>query len=547
MNNKINILGFRLYFALLLGVACPTLAAPPAPPTPGSVQDTLELKKPALPAAQPEVILPAQEKAVADPNEKKFQVNAIQFTGNSVFSQEQLQELVKQHIGKPLNLHDLNKIAEKITQFYRDSGYALARAVVPAQRVESGVVRIEIIEGKIGKVSVEGNQKYPSALIAAQTARLRDGKPATAAGMERSLLLINDLPGVSARAVIQPGAEYGTADMVVQVEEKPLAGSLSLNNHGRKEVGEIRLDGELVVNSPFGIGDQLNLRALYSHDGLLKYGRVGYSLPINDDGTRLGFSYADVSYDVRGNFTALGLDGEARTTELNLSHPYIRSRTENLVLGLGLRENEAWQHALGTEISHTHISLMNASLLYSRIHEDVSLTNAGLAFTSNFKNNPDGARQDSVKAKLESDVNHLRALAVDWDLYLRGDLALSAEALPDTEKFSLGGPGNVRGYPSAEVRGDQGLLATVEVRRRFAISGMPAAFAIFADAGRVDRKNPATGIPGNESLSSIGLGLSFFPYKQLGAKVEYAQPTGSHAVSDDRTSGRWWVGLSGSF
>lgn len=547
MNNKINILDFRLYAALLLGFAYPALAAPPVPPTPGSVQDTLELKKPSPPAAAPEVILPVQEKAAADPNAPRFLVNAIRFSGNTIFSQEQLQDLVKEHLGKPLNLYDLNWIAEKITQFYRNHGYALARAVVPAQKVESGVVRIEIIEGKIGKVSVEGNQKYPATLIAAQTARLRDGKPATAAGMERSLLLINDLPGVSAQAVIQPGAEYGTADMVVQVEEKALAGGLGLNNHGRKEVGEIRLDGDLVVNNPFGIGDQLSLRALYSQDGLLKYGRVGYSLPINDDGTRLGFSYADVSYDVHGNFTALGLDGEARTTEINLSHPYIRSRTENLILGLGLRENEARQRALSTEISHTHISLMNASLLYSRIHEDISLTNAGLTFTSNFKNNPDGLRQDAVQAKLEADINHLRALAAEWDLYLRGDLALSADTLPDTEKFSLGGPGNVRGYPAAEVRGDQGMLATVEVRRRFAISGTPAVFAIFADAGKVDHKNPAAGVSGSESLSSIGLGLSFFPHKQFSAKVEYAQPTGSRTVSDDRNSGRWWVGMTGSF
>lgn len=533
--------------ALLLAFACPAWSAAPAPPTPGSVQDTLELKKPAQPAAQPAVILPAQEKAAADPNEKKFQVNAIQFTGNTVFSQEELQALVKEQIGKPLNLYDLNRIAGKVTEFYRSKGYPLMRAVVPAQKVENGVVRIEIIEGRVGKVSVEGNRKYPAALIEEHAAALRDGKVATTAGMERSLLLINDLPGVTARGLFQPGGEYGTTDLVVQVEEKPLAGSLSLNNHGRKEVGEVRLDGELAVNNPFGIGDQISLRGLYSQDGLLKYTRIGYSLPVNADGTRLAFSYADVNYDVKGNFTALGLDGEAQTTEIGLSHPYLRSRTENLVLGVGVRSNEARQRVLGVEISRTHLSLMNASLLYSRIHEDVSLTNVGLTFASNGKGNGEGSRQDAVRAKLETDVNHLRALATDWDLYLRGNLVLSADALPDTEKLSLGGPGNVRGFPSAEVRGDQGVLATAEVRRRFTVSAMPAVFAIFVDAGKVDRKNPAAGTPGSESLSSIGLGLSFFPHKQFSARLEYAQPVGSHTVSDDRNSGRWWMGLTGSF
>lgn len=540
--------GFLAAAVGLLAVMAATPGmAQPVPPTPGSIQESIGPARPASPSTAPAPVLPAPDKAAADPSEKKFLVNAIQFTGNSAVSTEELQAFVKDQVGKPLNLYDLHKIAEAITDLYRKKGYVLARAIVPAQRVDNGIVRIEIIEGRVGKVSVVGNQRYSTAAIGRFMSRLQDDRPVIDAGLERSLLLLNDLPGITARGVFQPGAQYGTADLEIQIEEKPVAGSLSLNNHGRKEVGALRLEGSADVNNPFGLGDQLSLRAIRSEQGLLDYGRVAYSLPVNADGMRLAASYAEVDYDVRGNFAALGIDGRARITELTVSHPYLRSRAENLVVGGGLRANDTRQRALGVEISRTHITLLTASALYSRIHPDVSVTNATLAFSGNFKRNPDGTRQDAARAKLDADVTHLRPLTATWDLYLRGAAVLSADALPDTEKFSLGGPGNVRGIPAAEIRGDQGLLGSAEFRRRFALGGLPAVFSVFADAGQVQRKRPAAGIDRTDSLSSVGFGVSFFPHKQFGAKVEYARPTNNRTVSDGRNNGRWWVNLTASF
>lgn len=541
MNMKSDILSGACLLAFSL------VAVAQTPPTSGSIQETIPESERATPRLIPDVILaPAEMGQKADPNARRFPVNAFRFVGNTVFSNQELQALVADQTGKPLNLFDLQKTAELITEHYRKRGHALSRAVVPAQKIESGVVRIEIIEGKAGKISVEGNRAYPTEFLTARLQPVADEKAVTVRTLERSVLLLNDLPGLTARAVLQPGSQFGTADLVVQVEEKPVAGSLSLNNHGRDEVGRNRLDGAIEFNNPFSLGDQLSVRGMYSDGGLLQYGRIAYSLPVNSAGTRLGVNHSQVDYDVRGRFALLGIDGDATNTEVVLTHPQVRSRTYNLLLGVGLRENRSTQRALGTTLSSTKITLLSLSALANRIHDDASITNASAVFSTNFRNNPDGTKQDAQSAKLNLDIRHLRPVATDWDLFLRGNVVLSADTEADTEKFSIGGPDSVRGYGAAEVRGDEGVQGSAELRRRFVAGGTAGVVSLFADSGWVRRMTPGTATP-TDSLGAYGIGLALFPARQFHAKLEYAKRAGGHQASDGRNNGRWWLSLTGTF
>ncbi|MDP2811446.1 MAG: ShlB/FhaC/HecB family hemolysin secretion/activation protein [Rhodocyclaceae bacterium] len=492
------------------------------------------------------LIAPSEVAEKADPNARRFPVNAFRFVGNAVFSEQELQAIVAGHAGKALNLFDLQKIAHQITEHYRKHGHALSRAVIPAQKIESGVVRIEVVEGKVGKISVEGNRGYPTEFLAARLRSIADEKAVTVRTLERSLLLLNDMPGLTARAVLQPGAQFGTSDLVVQVEEKPVAGSLTLNNHGRDEVGRNRLDGTVEFNNPFSLGDQLAFRGMYAEDGLLQYARIAYSLPVGNNGTRIGINHSEVDYDVRGRFSVLGIEGEAANTEVVMSHPYVRSRTYNLLLGAGLRENRSVQRALGVTLSDNKIALLSLSALANRIHDNASVTNASVILSTNFRSNPNGTRQDAQAAKLDVDVSHLRPVADAWDMFLRGSAAFSADTLADTEKFSIGGPDSVRGYAAAEVRGDEGVQGTAELRRRFVAGDMLGVISLFADSGWVKRKTPGTASP-TDALGAYGVGLTLFPAKQFRAKLEYARRAGGHAASDGRNDGRWWLNFTGTF
>jgi hemolysin activation/secretion protein len=404
------------------------------------------------------------------------------------------------------------------------------------------VVLIEVIEGRIGSVSVVGNKRYATERVQARLADLPGAGVVTVEALERGLLLLNDLPGLSARATLQPGAEFGLTDMVIRVEEKWAAGTLALDNKGRKETGRFRLDGALDIHNPAGIGDQLGVRVIESQHDLLNYGRLSYSVPLTASGLRASATYSQVRYEMGAEFAPLGIEGEVKNYEAALSYPYLRSRRRNVFLGLGFRRTDSLQTALGSTERDDQIDLLSANVQGNWVHEDSAVSNAYAAFTSNGRHNTRLLQQDAQYAKLEIDVNHLRAASKTWDLYLRGFFGVSAERLADTEKFSFGGPDSVRGYLPSELRGDQGYLGTIELRRQFAIANVPAVFSVFYDAAAAKAK----GFGGTDSIRSAGVGVNAYPHNNLRVRVEYAHAT-SDRSSPDGGRQRAWLLMSASF
>lgn len=528
--------------ALAVAVCAPLQAPAQTAITPGAVLDTVPGRKPALPPTPAEVVFPASRPdAVHDPSAPRFTVNAFTFVGNTVYTERQLKQLTERFIDLQLNLYDLNRAADTVTQLYRETGFPISRAIIPAQKVENGIVRIEVIEGRLANISIVGNSRYSADLISGRTGSLPKNELVTVPRLERSLLLMNDLPGLSARATLAPGADYGSTDMVIRTEEKPFAASVSLDNHGRRETGETRVDAALDLNNPLGIGDQLNLRIINTRHDLLSFGRIGYSLPVSNEGTRLGATYSKVRYDIGGDFAALGISGEVTNTELVLTHPYVRSRARNIVFGIGLRNTKTAQTTLGIPTADSSIDLLSLTALGNWVHADSATTSATLVVSGNGKDNP-GNRQDAQRAKADIDISHLRAASKNWDLYMRGNMVLSSGALPDTEKFSLGGPGNVRGYRSSDLRGETGWVATGELRRQFVAVNTVGVFSMFYDWGAIK----ADGFTRYDTLRSAGFGVSVFPHKHLRAKAEYAYPM-SDRISGDGKRGRLWLTLSSSF
>jgi len=523
-----------LLVALVLAIATTPSAWAQAGITPGRVLDTVPANKPALPVSPPEVVFPApQPYARHDPNAPRFTVNAFAFTGNTAFPEAVLKRRLERFVDLQLNLHDLVRAADAITRFYQDRGFPIARAIVPAQKVEKGVVRIEIIEGRVGKISVVGNQRYAADTLLQYAQSLPSAGLVTLGSLERSLLLMNDLPGLTARATLQPGAEFGATDVLIRAEEKVASGFISLDNRGREEVGERRVDASLDLHNPLTVGDQLGVRMIKSEHDLLTFARISYSLPVSANGMRAGLTHSRTEYRIGGAFAAL---------EFTLSYPSVRSRARNIVYGLGLRRTASKQAALGVPTEDHQIDIVSASVLGNWVHGDSAATNATLVVSGNGKSNPYGTRQDAQYAKLDLDVNHLRAASRTWDLYLRGNLVLSREALADTEKFSLGGPDSVRAYRASELRGDQGWLATVELRRQFQVANTPGVGHVFYDIGSAKAK----GFGGYDSIQSWGFGASVFPHRHLRAKVEY-----SHAISERRSQDgkreRLWFTVTTAF
>lgn len=518
-----------------------------APITPGSVQDILGGERPRQLSTPPQVLLPLPPPpSVHDPRARRFRVNAFAMSGNTVFRERQLKRLLERFVDLELNLNDLNKAADVISEFYHARGYTLARAVVPAQRVADGVVHIQIVEGRIGKLRFSGNRRISEAFLAARTQQLQPGMLVTTQSLERDLLLLNDIPGLSAKVVLEPGAEFGTTDAEVKLSERLFSGNVTMNNHGRRETGANKLEATLNLNSPFGWGDQLSLSGSATQQSLVRYWKAGYSLPLNSLGTRVTVSSSRAAYNVSGVLAALGIAGEIRTDEIGVSHPFVRSRESNHTVNIGVRRNHLVQTALGVPLSDNRLSVLNLQYQINHIHEDSAYTNASFSVTSNFRQVRTATQQDAVPARFEGDVSHTSPFMERWDIYMRGNMVFSKSMLPDTEKFSLGGPGSVRAYRPSEVRGDSGYVATVELRRPFDVAGRMGMFRVTADAGEVNYKRRGYS-DSRDRLRSAGVGAVFYPLQGLTASIDIAKAIGGGYAAADGKNHRVWMNVSTSF
>jgi hemolysin activation/secretion protein len=506
--------------------------------TPGFVLDTLPTSRPPMPGMPAQVLIPDQPAPnLHDRRGKRFAVHSFRFVGNTAFTAQQLKRVVERYRDLELNLYQLNVAADAISEFYRDKGYTLARAVIPPQKVEDGVVTIAVIEGRLGKVLFSGNKRYSEATLRRHTPSLREGELLTTEQLERSLLLLNDMPGLKVRSTLSPGAEFGSSDVLVKAEEKLFNLNLSVDNAGRKETGEYRADLNIDLNNPLGFGDQLSVRGIVTDQNLLKYQKLTYSVPLSDDGLRLAASYSEVHYDVAGVFAALGLSGSATTSEVSLLYPLKRSRGRNELLNFGYRETITTQDGL-LGSSSVKLPLWVFGYQSSEIGEDASVTNTLLQFASNFKRNSSGQQQDAQLLRVEGDINYLMPLNRLWDVYLRANAVWSNDRLPDSEKMSIGGPGSVRAYRPSELRGDSGWQATMEARRNFSIVGRPASVSAFYDLGRAIYKAPGFS-DGWQNLQAVGFGFTAYPAGQSMIKLEVATPVGSYNATDNKDTRIW--------
>jgi len=536
--------------ALLSALLPTSVALAVDPPTPGTVGDVFDkpiLKAPATDAVPPIKTTPEAKRAKVK-SDKKIKVRGFTITGNVAFTSEELLAPLDSLVGEQLTLEEIYAAADILTSFYRERGFSLARVVVPSQKVNFGIIALEAVEGTLGEVVVEGKEEYNSQFMIEHIKSIKPGEPVSLDVLERDLLILNDLPGLTARAVVRPGKTFGTSDLLLKTEVKPFQGRVAVNNFGRQELGEWKLDGEFTFNNFTGNGDQFGINVSHSESDLLNFIGLAYNFPINAEGTRIGINATYVDYTVGGEFGALGIEGDTTDLQLTLTHPLMRSKRENLLLGFGLGENAAESADLANPATENDITLLEANLLYNVVHNDNSVSTLYGVLSTNFRSNSDGLQNNAQKAKLVVDASHLRSLDRNWQMFLRGQLTLSADPLVDSEKFSAGGQGSVRGFTSSEIRGDEGYQLTAELRRTVNLAeGINSSVRGFLDTAQVSRIEPLAGEDDEESITSLGLGVTVVPEKNISIDLEYARPVDGRNTSDGRDGGRFWANIAYRF
>ena len=527
MQNKLKT-ARRLSELLLCATVAGSALAQQPPETTGDPR-----QRPAAVQAPAPATAPVARKSPAPPGaeQKTLTVSRFVFNGNTVFKSEELAALVAGYTGKPVTLAQVFEAADKVAEKYVAAGYTLASVTLPAQKIADGTVQLEVIEGRLAAVNVEGNQRYRSDQIARQLGVFTPGQLYRGADIESGLYRVNAMPGLTARAVLQPGNSYGSSDLLIKVQEQSWTASLAGDNYGREQLGEYRGSLSATLNNPFRAADQLQAVLMNTQGGRLQYYYIGYSLPFGTTGLRLGLSHGQGEFGLAG----VPVQGKNQTTRASLDYLFADSRFDTLGVGFGAVKTKANADLVGQQISESDITLFELSGFHNHLFGNRAASQTSLVLSSDLgqgEETPDPSARTKQDLRAELDVQFLYPLRERLSAYVHGNVVHSADPLPQVTHASLGGPNSVRAYPAAEVRGDRSLFGSMGVRQALNSGRAEWGLRAFVEGGQVTDLAEPNGQPEyRETLSGAGIGLDFgMPVgsSRISAKADWSVPLDNH-------------------
>jgi len=534
-----------------------------APPNNGSGQLLQQVPQPSMqsPASNLDLTIQQPKQAPGD-NTKTFPVRKIEITGNTELPTDMLHEVVAASEGRNLTLSDLNALADRISDVYHEHGYPLATAYVPAQTIESGVVRIDVAEARYGAVSLNNRSRVSSRVLDNTLAALQSGQPVSEFQLERTLLLMQDIPGAEVSSTLRPGAQVSTSDLLVDVTpQQRVTGDAGVDNFGDPYSGRVRGSGNVYINGLFDQGDLLDFSGLTTGPGMT-YGRMDYRYLLNGQGTTLGATVSGLNYHLRNDLSDLDAHGSAFTTGVVLAQPLIRNTRGNLYgqIEYDFRRLNDNIDVIGLQ-SDRHTNSLTSTLAGDELDSSgVSNARLGLTWGVRSANNLQtdiidqlGADTAGHYVKFALSLSRLQQLTRNDALYFGFSGQTASKNLDTSEQFYLGGPDSVRGYDVGVLSGSRGYLATFEYRHDATFQNLPGIwqFSAFVDTGWVQQyKDPFVPGPNTGQLSSAGFGAQWNgPYKLL-VSASVAFPFGRTPEilgANVNTSAHCWLQLRKAF
>lgn len=522
-----------------------------------------QLPPPAPPASLP---LPQQPATLpVKPGGASFILSAVAFNGNTRFSSETLQSLMTDHLGRRATLADLQMLAERVNALYRASDYILTQTTVPAQDVTGGRVEFSVLEGRLGRVRIERIDDVPvrDSLIEAVVADLPRDRPLTQHELERAILMLSDVPGMTVQASLEAGDQAGTYDLIVEAKAAPRHNfSLDLDNQGSRATGEYRIGAMARWNSPFGRGDNLDLRLMNAFGKGLNFGRIAYETPLGGPSLRASVAYAHVQYELGRDFEALDAYGSADVFEVAATYPLLRSRLQNLFAKASLEARQLKDNIGSVALaSNKRMWDLGLGLVYERRdrllgggYSSASLTvfagELDLRSPEDLAADQDafGRHTNGRFARASYSASRLQSLAGSVSAYLALAGQWANKNLASADKIALGGPRAVRAYSSSSGIGDEAQIVNAELRWSVTPDTSLSAFYDIGRA-RIDRRPVA---PGNnhQILKGPGLALYWGAPGGMALRASLAWPkraTGLPAGGTDERSPRAYAQLVKAF
>ena len=543
--------------ALLCSPALAQSTTPLNAPAPGEVLTP----PPPAPDLQPrEAPKLKEELGLPDGSQKvlNFRISQVRIVGATAIDEGEIAAQFEDLLNREITAAELRASLDRANRLYAEAGYALGRAYIPVQVIQRGTLIVRVVEGFVGEINITAEDPAVRHMIEEFSRQIVSEKPLRTATLERYLLLINDIPGVTLGGKLTGMNVYtGAATLALTAESEKVTFSTAVDNRANLEDSPFAayLTGSL--NNIVGTGDQLSVTALATPEiDTQQYFRGAFSTFIGSDGLRATLGAAYASSETPDLPPGFELVSTSTQVDFLLSYPIIRATKETLTSFFGVYMTNADNELNGFKFSEDAIRAAHLGGSYSsQLSERLSLganfrVTQGLPIAGAGPDNTLHSRLGAAPnfTKLQSGFTVNYAATERLLLSFRTEGQYSPDSLYSSEEISFGGARFARGYNNSEISGDSGLGASVQASYRFdveAFGGWAVTPYTFLDQSKV--WNTDVDGQGDHRLLSTGIGVTFSNRRWLSVGLELDKPINRTPASQDDKDPRLFVSFEVRF
>jgi hemolysin activation/secretion protein len=508
--------------------------------------------------APPGTVSPPPAAARAAPADPAFDILEYQIEGNTVFSAREIERAVTPYLGEKRHFADVENARKSLEDAYQRAGYQTVFVDIPEQRVAGGVVRLHVLEGKVGQAHVSGSRYFSLGEIRAGAPQFTPGTVPDFGQVQQEMAQLNKLPDRQVSPILTPGRVPGTIDVNLSVKDSfPFHGDIEDDNHASPFTTANRTSASLhyddlwqrqhsfAVNYQVAPSNPAQTNVVYA-TYLWRFAGV-------DDAVSLYGIRSNSSVSVVGSSTILG---NAKIAGLRWIHPLGSGQSDgasyfhSLTLGIDRKDFAQTNIAAGTDtldvlppVTYYPLSLSFGGTLVREsgsINYSLGAISAprGLLGNTDEKFRSRRVLGEASYLAWKPSVSADHWLAQRWGLYGIVEGQWTNDPLIPNEQYVTGGADSVRGYKESEISGDRGLRGSFELR--FYPLGRPAPDGqqllytdVFVDTAQVRLVNPSGPQVSLLTVASTGIGLRAQGWHGLHCAFDLAQALrdGGHGVS----------------
>ena len=513
-----------------------------------------------------------------------FDIVRFQVEGNTLLPEAEVQRAVAPQLGPQRVYGDIQKALEALERAYRAAGFSTVQVYVPEQELTSGVVRLQVTEGVIGKVVISGNVYFDNANIRRSLPSLIEGRAPNLRQMSEDIQLVNENPAKQIEVTLGVSEEEGQVDAKVAVaEENPQRVFVTADSTGTAATGVSRVGVAYQNGNLFKLDQTLTLAYTGSADAptgvKVDIFSVGYRIPFYALGDSLDFIYGKSGVNTPSTSPtlggALGIVGKGDVFGLRWNHYFARrgEYSSKLIYGFDYKYINATCTTAGVPsgidpptpaiASCVPYTTRPLSLTYSgqRLSPGRMFDyNIGIAHNlalGTHYTNVDGAidrysyltpgnrttRDDFNIIRMGG--SYLAVLQDDWQLRLAANGQYAGNPVVAAEQIGLAGSTAVRGFNERAVAADSGYVINAEIYTPELVAKARGArgslrMLTFVDLAHGTNHNvpPGSLTPVNVSVASVGAGLRYSLGKDFSLRFDLAEVVDG-GPANTRARGEW--------